>query len=134
MSITRLHVFDQIPISQDAQIVVKLVSPPLLMPPAPESNNSTGDAGKGKSGTLRGSILERVSSTSDSKKAAGAAPTSVKVTPTVTAQWDGTEEALVIGGAQGKLYWVCGLEPQEKANLTLQFEVSAPVNVTVMGL
>ncbi|KAL0946220.1 hypothetical protein HGRIS_012479 [Hohenbuehelia grisea] len=108
IAIEDLKIVDHIPISEDAQITVKLVAPALTTP----SNT----------GTLGGK---------------GTRPDPVKVSEGVVAQWDGAEEAeaeLTSLGKDGKLNWVCSVPAQGKVNLQLQWEVASPASITVTGL
>ncbi|KAL0946101.1 hypothetical protein HGRIS_012366 [Hohenbuehelia grisea] len=103
-----LKIVDHIPVSEDAQITVKLVTPALTVPT--------------NAGTLGGKETR---------------PDPVKVGKGVVAQWDGAEEAeadLGSLGKDGKLNWVCTVPAQGKLNLQLQWEVSSPASVTVTGL
>ncbi len=116
-SIPRLRIHEQIPVSQDSQISIKMVTPGLSLPRSlvPASGTSSGQ-------TMKGEVKR---------------PQAVKVNGGVTAQWDGTDDGNVdVGsvGRNGKLNWVCVVQPQETVNLTLQYEVSAPLQVVVLGL
>jgi len=59
----------------------------------------------------------------------------VKVQKGASAQWHGEhgdeDPAL---GKNGSLKWACELAPQEKLTLTLEYEVSAPAGVTLVGI
>ncbi|TFK63997.1 hypothetical protein BDN72DRAFT_775200 [Pluteus cervinus] len=123
VAIPRLRVHEQIPVSQDVQISVKMVVPALTLPLAlvPASSSSSGPT------TMKGELKR---------------PQAVKVQSgggggVVTAQWDGTDDSSVdveAVGRNGRLNWVCVVNPQETVNLTLQYEVSAPSQVVVLGL
>jgi hypothetical protein len=97
----QLKILDQVPVSQDAQITVKLINPPLTRP-----------------------------STSGIAMGAGTdAP--VNVSDGVMAQWEGADEPdgdVNALGKEGMLCWVCGVVPQGKINLLLQWEVSVPID------
>jgi hypothetical protein len=105
--IEQLKILDQIPVSEDSSITVRLNSPALVVPLA---------------NTSKGSIK---------------APPPVTVSQGVVAQWDGTDdpsfdiEAL---GKDGKFNWVCSVPSQGKINLLLQWEVTAPTDTHVVGL
>ncbi|RXW17065.1 hypothetical protein EST38_g8784 [Candolleomyces aberdarensis] len=170
-----IKIIDQIPVSEDATITVKLISPALQLPnfssPANAAPVSPGDTGSvpssGKGGLFRniGGSGNNSNSPSDtpSDKALKAVAKSVKVSPGVIAQWnrpddlhsitgDGsTEETkvhrssesvsdssepldLTALGKDGKISWICSIPPQTKINLTLQWEVSAPVNTDIVGI
>ncbi|KAJ2921389.1 hypothetical protein H1R20_g15700, partial [Candolleomyces eurysporus] len=170
-----VKIIDQIPVSEDATITVKLHSPALQPPnfssPAnagPVSPSDTGSAKNGgKGGLFRniGGSSNESNSTSGtpSDKALKAVAKSIKVSPGVIAQWnrpddsesitgDGSTEEkkahrssefaldssepldLTVLGKDGKISWLCSIPPQTKVNLTLQWEVSAPVNTEVVGI
>ncbi|KAJ7591028.1 hypothetical protein C8J56DRAFT_550654 [Mycena floridula] len=105
--VTRLKIIDQIPVSEDNEIAVKLLQPALVLP----NSNKTKSA----------SVLEK----------------SLKVSNDVTAQWDGADaevtdaEAL---GRDGKLNFICVMAAQAKLNLTLQWDVQSPAKTEVTGL
>jgi hypothetical protein len=131
-----VKIIDQIPVSEDATITVKLLSPALQLPKFSSS-----------------ATAESVSPSDEIAK-------SVKVSPGVTAQWNrpddgddsiteekgghGSESAisdssaepvdLMALGKDGKISWLCSIPAQAKVNLTLQWEVSAPANTTIVGL
>ncbi|KAF8335550.1 hypothetical protein F5887DRAFT_989185 [Amanita rubescens] len=113
ITITDLLIMDQIPVSTDEKIVVKLFTPSL---PTIQGNGST----KGE-------------------KSANNAGAKVKVAQGVVAQWgDGTEDAAAVEdgetavGRDGKLSWVCDVSPQGKIGLALQWEVTAPAQAHVI--
>lgn len=61
----------------------------------------------------------------------------IKVSEGVIAQWDGADEPnvdLEASGKDGKLNWICSVAPQDKINLTLQWEVTVPLKASVTGL
>ena len=104
--ISRVHVYDQVPVSEDERIKVALVCPALTAP-----------AAEGTVGSL-----EKVAQV-------------VKVQNGVNAQWhsDGGEEDPALG-KDGNIKWTCELAPQEKVTLSLEYEVSAPAGVTLAGI
>ena len=107
VAVSRVHIFDQVPVSEDERIKVSLVSPTLLMPGSEEA-------------TLGGI-----------KKMAQ----QVKVQKGVNAQWHGEhgdEDSAI--GKDGKVKWDCELAAQEKLTLSLEYEVSAPAGVTLVGI
>ncbi|TFK68831.1 hypothetical protein BDN72DRAFT_797234 [Pluteus cervinus] len=110
-TISNLKVIDQFPISEDSQITVKYVSPPLVLP------NPT-DTGMNRDGTVK-------------------APSPVKAGDNVTAQWEGADESgfdLETLGRDGKLHWLCTVPSQGKVNLSLSWEVTAPLRTDIAGL
>jgi len=107
VAVSRVHIFDQIPVSEDERIKVSLVSPALTVPGSEEA-------------TLSGN-----------KKIAQL----VQVQKGVSAQWHGEhgDEDLALG-KDGKIKWVCELATQERLTLSLEYEVSAPAGVTLVGI
>lgn len=111
MAIDNLKVIDQIPISEDSVITVKLVTPALVLPTIPESMSKSEGAAK--------------------------RPPPVKVSDGVLAQWDGgddVEEDVEALGSEGRFNWVCSVPAQGKVNLLLSWEVTAPLRTTITGL
>ncbi|KAF7306479.1 hypothetical protein MIND_00439200 [Mycena indigotica] len=111
VALRRLKIIDQIPTSQDSQIEVKLVNPPLSLP-----DNS-----------IRNSV-----SNSDSEK-----QETVSLGNGITAQWDGADDANYDPktlGLERKLNFVCGVPAQQKINLLLEWEVASPARALVVGL
>lgn len=109
-AVDNVKIIDQVPVSEDSLITVKLVSPALVAPFS-------------ESKTLSGGELK--------------VPPPVKVSPGVVVQWDGADEPGndVEGlGKDGKFYWVCSVPSQGKVNLVLQWEVTAPVRTDIAGL
>ncbi|ESK90597.1 mucoidy inhibitor a [Moniliophthora roreri MCA 2997] len=116
-----LKIVDQIPVSEDAQITVKLVNPALKVP----TGSTKPQAVAGSSSGGETTVVE-----------ASAGP-NVKVAEGVVAQWDGADDPSVdvnALGKDGKINWLCDVAGQEKVNLTLQWEVSTPVKTQVVGL
>ncbi|KAK1223181.1 hypothetical protein PQX77_013948 [Marasmius sp. AFHP31] len=125
-----LKIVEHIPVSNNSQITVKLLAPAL--------NNA--------SSLLSGSTSNRNSIVAAKKKAhesslsattASSVGANVKVADGVFAQWDGADEKDVdveALGKNGKMNWLCDVGPQDKVNLALRWEVSAPVKVQVTGL
>jgi len=107
VSISRMHVYDQVPVSEDERIKVALVCPALTAPAAEE----------GAVGNLK--EIAQV----------------VKVQNGVNAQWhSGGGEGDPALGKDGKIKWTCELAPQEKVTLSLEYTVSAPAGVTLAGI
>ena len=133
---------------------IKLLSPALQLPSsdatAVATSSDGGSVETSRNGGLPGSL--RSGSTSDSGNSENtlkAVAKSVKVTSGVVARWDrpgseaasGTDEEsdsdpvdLTTLGKDGKINWLCSVPAQAKANLTLQWEVSAPVSTNIAGI
>ncbi|KAJ7480628.1 hypothetical protein FB451DRAFT_1556210 [Mycena latifolia] len=109
--VERLKIVDQIPISQNAQIEVKLVSPALTLPS--EAGGSTAKGG-------------------------AKVPQALSVGKGVVAQWDGVDEPdceVEALGLDRKVNWICAVPPQGKINLALEWEVTvSPASAQVVGL
>lgn len=114
VAIERLKVVDQIPASQDSQIEVKLVGPALTL---------AGEGGLAIGTSKRASVVPK--------------PQALNVADGIVAQWDGADEPacdLEALGRDRKLNWICAVPAQGKINFALDWEVSAPANVQVLGL
>jgi len=110
-AISNFKVLEQFPVSEDSQITVKYVSPPLLIPSTPDTLNV--------------------------RDASPKPPAPVKVGEGIVAQWDGADEPhfdLETLGKDGKFNWRCSVPAQAKVNLSLSWEVSAPLRTTIAGL
>ncbi|KAH9480090.1 Protein F37C4.5 [Psilocybe cubensis] len=113
-----IKVIDQVPISEDSVITVKLVQPALVVPVAD---------GTSASATSKGELK---------------LPSPIKVASGVVAMWDGADEVEQGGesvdieslGKEGRFCWVCSVPPLAKIGLTLQWEVAAPANTNIYGL
>ena len=106
-----LKILDQIPVSEDEQINVKLVSPALSLPD--------------------GSSIKTV------KTNASRAIPHVQVSEGVVARWEGSDESGIdvdALGKDGKINWLCTVPPQGKLSLVMQWEVSTPARAQVTGL
>ncbi|KAG6898902.1 hypothetical protein C0993_002979 [Termitomyces sp. T159_Od127] len=100
-----VRIADQVPVSEDAQIQVKLISPAL------------GAKEKGKDrdeGTGRVTVAKGVSA--------------------IWENADESEPHMEALGRNGKFDWVVALPAQGKVNLVLQYEVVSPAETTVVGL
>jgi hypothetical protein len=107
VAVSGVHILDQVPVSEDERINVSLVSPALIVPGSEEARLGS---------------IKRIAQ-------------SVKVQKGVSAQWHGEQgdddPAL---GKDGRVKWVCELAAQEKLTLSLEYEVSAPAGVTLLGI
>ncbi|KAF8073367.1 hypothetical protein FPV67DRAFT_741034 [Lyophyllum atratum] len=109
--ISDFKVIEQLPVSENSQITVKLLSPGLLLPD--QTSNAI------------------------SKGAELRVPSPVKVGDGVWAQWEGADEPDVdveALGRDGKFNWVCAVPAQGKINLVLSWEVTAPLRTQIVGL
>ena len=117
--ITDLRIIDQIPISSDDKITVKLIAPALPNVPS----------------RIDGSVRD------EKKMDRSASNPSIKVSQGIVAEWgDGFEDPAAIEdgtaliGQDGKLSWICEIAPQAKTSLLLQWEVTAPARTHVYNL
>lgn len=119
LPIENLKIIDQVPVSEDSDITVKLVSPALGVP------------GEGFGG---GTVSGHSSSTGAGGEPKVLSP--LKVVSGVNAQWHGADEGVEVEalGRDGKLNWVCAIPAQEKIGLVLQWEVTAPAKTAIAGL
>ncbi|KAG6852228.1 hypothetical protein C0991_001818 [Blastosporella zonata] len=105
---SRVRIAEQIPVSEDTQIQVKLVSPALVLKEKEKSEKDNEGA-------------EKV----------------VAVAKGVSAMWDGADDPAVdvnALGMNGMFNWVCAVPAQGKINLVLQYEVVTPARTNVVGL
>ncbi|KAJ8482075.1 hypothetical protein ONZ45_g15080 [Pleurotus djamor] len=112
--IENLKIVDRVPISEDSQINVKLISPTL---------SSLSASSTGETGTTKNRASKLLSSSS-------------KIDEGVVAQWDGASDESVDPstlGKDGKLNWICNIPPQGKVDVVLKWEESAPANVQVVS-
>ncbi|KAF6747896.1 hypothetical protein DFP72DRAFT_1167026 [Ephemerocybe angulata] len=122
LAIENVKLIDQIPVSENSVINVKLISPALDLT----------DSGVGTvSSTLKAGWSEN--------KAGVKIPPPAKVGQGILAQWDGADEVNSEDGVEslgkdGKISWICALPSQGKVTLTLQWEVSAPLRTDITGL
>lgn len=110
-TVENLKILDQIPVSEDEQINVKLVNPALSLPD--------------------GSSIKTV------KTNASRAIPHVQVSEGVVARWEGSDESGIdvdALGKDGKINWLCTVPPQGKLSLVMQWEVSTPARAHVTGL
>lgn len=111
-----VRVVDQVPVSEDATITVKLQQPALVQPGGADGTRS-------------------LQSGPDTKIALP-----VKVGAGVVAAWAGSEDELGQDvdvealGKDGKFAWTCTVPAQTKVGLVLQYEISAPVKTKIAGI
>jgi len=116
VTVKNLKITDRIPVSQDSQVTVNLLSPALPQPAAPSSSLGPSVASK-----------------------AATALTKVRVAEGVIAQWhcdeiDDDATGAELPGTDGKIDWLSTLEAQKKVELVLNWEVSVASGVTLTGL
>ena len=104
VDIENLKITDNIPVSQDANITVNLISPKLIIP---------------------------LPSTTLGNKAASS---SVTVADGVVAQWSDGNSNVNALGKDGRLDWICSIPAHAKINLPLQWEVSTTQKKPIEGL
>lgn len=123
----KIKVVDQVPISEDSTITVRLLQPPLMLPGTDGNSGGTISGASGSSAELK-------------------LPTPVKVSSGVVATWEGADE-ISLGSVQGqndvdieslgrdgRFCWIGSIPSQGKVNLVLQWEVSAPLRTNITGL
>jgi Domain of unknown function (DUF4139) len=126
--VDKVKIIDQIPVSEDSTIVVKLLSPAL--PFSERTSSGTSGSKAGGAPLLASRVVN---------KFGVMVPAPVAVAKGITAQWEGVDEISSDGevedlGGEGKLGWLCNIPAQGKVNLTLQWEVTAPFKTAVAGL
>ncbi|KAL0067403.1 hypothetical protein AAF712_005632 [Marasmius tenuissimus] len=135
-----LKIVDQIPVSEDSSINVKLVKPELKLP----TNSGVGSGSNENTGTFKATSTKKAESGHTKAASVSVADVvtssvgpSVKVANGIFVQWDGADEESVDGnalGSDGKINWLCEVPAGEKVNLSLQWEVSMPAKMRVTGL
>lgn len=108
IAVDDVKILDQIPVSEDADIVVKLDTPSLS--------------------AVSGGTVNKLKNASSS----GNAP--VKVAAGVVAQWEVNPDEDAEPGRDGKINWLCAVPAQTKVNLVLKWEVTSPARQHVHGL
>ncbi|KAG9226905.1 hypothetical protein CCMSSC00406_0003422 [Pleurotus cornucopiae] len=112
--IENLKILDRIPISEDSQIVVKLIKPALSLSKPPQSPSEN-----------RG-MLDKAGGYQ--VKTAEPSSTLLKVAENVSAQWEG-EDGEEGTGRDGRISWLCTVPPQGKVSVNLQWEESTPMDM-----
>ncbi|KAF9532455.1 hypothetical protein CPB83DRAFT_890667 [Crepidotus variabilis] len=105
ISLENLKILGNIPVSQDERITVKLVSPALPQP----------------------TVLQNLQGVRKS----------IKVASGILAHWDKADDQDVEDsavGKDGKLIWLLNIPPRQSVNVALQFEVSYPSGISLIGL
>ncbi|TFK38963.1 mucoidy inhibitor A [Crucibulum laeve] len=107
-----VKILDQVPVSQDARVEVKLVNPALTVPEPPSAGSIKGISNN----------LKRRTSVSPAKG--------------VMAQWEGAEDAADESalGRDGKLSWLCTVPAKGTTDVMLQWEVGYPKKLIVRNL
>ncbi|THU89057.1 hypothetical protein K435DRAFT_300756 [Dendrothele bispora CBS 962.96] len=155
--INPLKIIDQIPVSEDVQINVKLMNPSLKPPvsgPSPGPSGSGGSPSSSTSASPVGSVTAQEGAKTTKRMSIITGPainpnaSPLPITPSyskgqvpvgdgVIAQWDGSDDPTVdveALGKNGKLNWLCEIPPLGTLNLSLQYEVNTPAKTTVIGL
>lgn len=136
IDVENVKIIDQVHVSEDSTISVKLIAPALQLP-------TSGDSGSIKSakasGFGLGSSKKEPSGSTSAAVGPLRIPAPVNVSAGVTAKWDygcEEEENLDVAslGKDGKVNFFCALPAQGKSNLTLQWEVSAPTKTKIAGI
>jgi hypothetical protein len=114
--VDELRVVDQIPVSRNAQVKVKLIQPALPL-------------GEGEGATGKGAEAESNAGAEAGAKGKGKKSASANVSKGVVAQWDGGDKT------DRRVSWVCAVPAQGKINLTLEWTVTvSPADAQVVGL
>ncbi len=122
----KIKIVDQVPISEDSTITVRLLQPPLMLPGTDGNSGGTISSASGSGAELK-------------------LPTPVKVSSGVVATWEGADEISLgsVGqndvdieslGRDGHFCWIGSIPSQGKVNLILQWEVTAPLRTNILGL
>ncbi|KAJ7847751.1 hypothetical protein B0H14DRAFT_3453626 [Mycena olivaceomarginata] len=111
-----LRIVDQIPVSRNAQVKVKVIQPVLPL-------------GEGEGATGKGAEAESNAGAGAGAKGKGKQSASVSLSKGVVAQWDGGDKT------DRRVSWVCAVPAQGKINLTLEWTVTvSPADAQVVGL
>ncbi|KAK7436848.1 hypothetical protein VKT23_018870 [Stygiomarasmius scandens] len=152
-----LTIRDVIPVSDDERIAVKLINPALptsLLPSKNSSSDQNTKASRKESSRASFSTSSLRSALSNTTTAMGSIrigakgkeeiwkemeklPGTLKVSKSVLVQWAGVEEPNFdesAVGREGRINWICSLQPGETVNCTAEWEVSFPAGVEVVGL
>ena len=108
IAIEGVKVTDHIPVSQDANITVNLISPALTLP-----------------------------TTSTLKLKGKETPPRVQVSEGIIAQWNGSDDPnsdFSALGRNGRIDWICAIPAFGTINLLLQWEVIGTNKTTIYGL
>ena len=108
IAIEGVKVTDHIPVSQDANIIVNLISPALTLP-----------------------------TTSTLKLTGKETPPRVQVSEGIIAQWNGSDDPngdFSALGRNGRIDWICAIPAFGTVNLLLQWEVTTTKKTEIYGL
>jgi hypothetical protein len=109
IAIEGLKITDHIPVSQDANITVNLISPALTLPTSSSTLKLTGKD----------------------------TPPRLRVSDGIIAQWNGSDDPngdFSALGANGRIDWLCAIPAFGTVNLLLQWEVTTTPKTVVYGL
>ncbi|KAG6876035.1 hypothetical protein C0993_006036 [Termitomyces sp. T159_Od127] len=126
--VERVRVVEQVPVSEDAQVQVKLLSPAL---PAARGARDREEREREKE-SKNGKDKDKDNKVRDE---GGKRVASVAVSSGVIAMWEGTDDSEgEVVARDGKFCWNVALPGQGKASLVLKYEVGVPVGLNVVGL
>ncbi|KAG9226937.1 hypothetical protein CCMSSC00406_0003390 [Pleurotus cornucopiae] len=136
VAIQNLKILDRVPVSENAQIVVKLLSPALSPPPPPAPAPTKVEKVPSSGSSSAGGILDKAKGYQfkglKSFSTLSEASSLLKVSEDVFAQWEGEEEGEVGTGRDGRLSWVCAIPSQGKVSVELRWEESRPVGMKLV--
>ncbi|KAF9495238.1 hypothetical protein BDN71DRAFT_1431173 [Pleurotus eryngii] len=133
VAIQNLKILDRVPVSENAQIVVKLLSPALSPPPPPAPVSTKVEKSPSSGSSSGGGILDKAKGYQfkglKSFGTLSSSSSSLRVSEDVFAQWEGEEEGEEGTGRDGRLSWVCTIPSQGKVSVGLRWEESRPVGM-----
>ncbi|KAI3622101.1 mucoidy inhibitor a [Moniliophthora roreri] len=139
-TIPLLKIVDQVPVSEDSEIVVKLLQPALKLPTGLVRTQTHSKARADAHETTEQSTPSKSTSTATqtlSSIVASSVGPSINISEGVYVQWDRADESNVDVDSLGKnglMNWLCEVPAQEKMNLTMEWEITAPMKTTVIGI
>ncbi|KAK7040202.1 hypothetical protein VNI00_010008 [Paramarasmius palmivorus] len=137
-----LKIVDHVPVPENSEIMVKLVQPALKLPhtvlPRTQSkaHSNVHESIEASEESIRSKPATTTVRTLSDVVGSSVGP-NIKLSDGVYVQWDRADEWNVDIEALGKnglMNWLCEVPAQEKLNLTLEWEVNAPLKATVVGL
>ncbi|KAG5221498.1 mucoidy inhibitor [Salix suchowensis] len=132
VAIQNLKILDRVPVSENAQIVVKLLSPALSPPPPPAPVSTKVEKSPSSGSSSGGGILDKAKGYQfkglKSFGTLSSSSSSLKVSEDVFAQWEGEEEGEE-GTGEMDDWRVCTIPSQGKVSVGLRWEESRPVGM-----